>query len=169
MGACQGYVPVLIVMCSVLLSCACFTRTIAALLYFGGRWSGVGDALPAFGRSFHFRFAPLPAVFFPRTFGPAPRFLVPPFRFGFPALPLLPALPSLQFPLSFSFSLSSYFLSPRLLSLFTNPPTRSADFIKLHPEHIAPDNAMGFMSDDGGETYNKCHCESFLVDLVVLF
>ncbi|KAJ7209380.1 alpha-1,2-mannosyltransferase [Mycena haematopus] len=31
------------------------------------------------------------------------------------------------------------------------------DFIKLHPEHVAPDNAMGFMSDDGGETYNRCH------------
>ncbi|KAJ7666727.1 glycolipid 2-alpha-mannosyltransferase-domain-containing protein [Mycena polygramma] len=27
------------------------------------------------------------------------------------------------------------------------------DFIKLHPEHVAKDNAMGFMSDDGGETY----------------
>jgi hypothetical protein len=82
---------------------------------------------------------------------------------------LLPPSPSLQFPLSFSFSLSSYFLLPRLLSLLTNPPTRSADFIKLHPEHIAPDNAMGFMSDDGGETYNKCHCESFRFVLVVLF
>ncbi|KAJ6456595.1 glycosyltransferase family 15 protein [Mycena vitilis] len=31
------------------------------------------------------------------------------------------------------------------------------DFIKLHPEHVAKDNAMGFMSDDGGETYNRCH------------
>lgn len=33
------------------------------------------------------------------------------------------------------------------------------DFIQQHPEHIAEDNAMGFLSDDGGETYNKCHCE----------
>ncbi|KAJ7752429.1 glycosyltransferase family 15 protein [Mycena maculata] len=31
------------------------------------------------------------------------------------------------------------------------------DFMKLHPEHIANDNALGFMSDDGGETYNRCH------------
>ncbi|KAJ6632176.1 glycosyltransferase family 15 protein [Mycena sp. CBHHK59/15] len=31
------------------------------------------------------------------------------------------------------------------------------DFIKLHPEHIAKDNALGFMSENGGETYNKCH------------
>jgi hypothetical protein len=34
------------------------------------------------------------------------------------------------------------------------------DFIKEHPEHIAEDNAMKFLSDDGGDTYNKCHCES---------
>ncbi|KAJ7152368.1 alpha-1,2-mannosyltransferase [Mycena filopes] len=31
------------------------------------------------------------------------------------------------------------------------------DFMKLHPEYVASDNAMGFMSDDGGETYNLCH------------
>jgi alpha 1,2-mannosyltransferase len=26
-----------------------------------------------------------------------------------------------------------------------------------HPEHIAADNSMRFLSDDGGENYNKCH------------
>ncbi|CAD6579864.1 MAG: alpha 1,2-mannosyltransferase 2.4.1 [Tremellales sp. Tagirdzhanova-0007] len=31
------------------------------------------------------------------------------------------------------------------------------DFIKVHPEHIAEDNAMRFVSDDDGETYNRCH------------
>ncbi|KAJ7472203.1 glycosyltransferase family 15 protein [Mycena latifolia] len=31
------------------------------------------------------------------------------------------------------------------------------DFMKKYPQHIAKDNAMGFMSDDGGETYNRCH------------
>ncbi|KAJ7074768.1 glycosyltransferase family 15 protein [Mycena amicta] len=31
------------------------------------------------------------------------------------------------------------------------------DFVKLHPEHIAKDNALGFMSHDNGETYNRCH------------
>ncbi|KAK7039323.1 glycosyltransferase family 15 protein [Favolaschia claudopus] len=31
------------------------------------------------------------------------------------------------------------------------------DFIRLHPEYVAKDNAMNFMSDDGGETYNRCH------------
>ncbi|KAI0392111.1 glycosyltransferase family 15 protein [Xylariaceae sp. FL0594] len=30
-------------------------------------------------------------------------------------------------------------------------------FMKNHPEHIAEGNSMGFLSDDGGETYNKCH------------
>ncbi|CAP65329.1 uncharacterized protein PODANS_6_8400 [Podospora anserina S mat+] len=30
-------------------------------------------------------------------------------------------------------------------------------FMKNHPEHIAEDNSMGFLSDDGGKTYNKCH------------
>ncbi|KAJ6530310.1 glycosyltransferase family 15 protein [Mycena capillaripes] len=31
------------------------------------------------------------------------------------------------------------------------------DFMKLHPEYVAKDNALNFMSDDGGETYNRCH------------
>jgi alpha 1,2-mannosyltransferase len=30
-------------------------------------------------------------------------------------------------------------------------------FMENHPEHIAEDNSMGFVSDDGGKTYNKCH------------
>lgn len=34
-------------------------------------------------------------------------------------------------------------------------------FIKNFPEHIVEDNAMDFLSDDGGETYNKCHFVSF--------
>jgi alpha 1,2-mannosyltransferase len=34
-----------------------------------------------------------------------------------------------------------------------------AEFMELHPEHLAEDNAMAFLSDDGGLTYNKCHCE----------
>ncbi|KAJ6495440.1 glycosyltransferase family 15 protein [Mycena sanguinolenta] len=31
------------------------------------------------------------------------------------------------------------------------------EFISKHPEHVAPDNAMAYLSDDGGETYNLCH------------
>ncbi|OKL61310.1 Glycolipid 2-alpha-mannosyltransferase 1 [Talaromyces atroroseus] len=30
-------------------------------------------------------------------------------------------------------------------------------FMKTNPEYIAEGNSMGFLSDDGGETYNKCH------------
>jgi alpha 1,2-mannosyltransferase len=30
-------------------------------------------------------------------------------------------------------------------------------FMENHPEYIAEDNSMGFVSDDGGKTYNKCH------------
>ncbi|KAJ4390069.1 alpha 1,2-mannosyltransferase 2.4.1 [Gnomoniopsis smithogilvyi] len=30
-------------------------------------------------------------------------------------------------------------------------------FIKNHPEHIVKDNSLGFLSDDGGESYNHCH------------
>jgi alpha 1,2-mannosyltransferase len=35
-------------------------------------------------------------------------------------------------------------------------------FIKAHPEHIHPENSMAFLSDDGGNTYNKCHFVSLL-------
>ncbi|KAJ6119922.1 Glycosyl transferase family 15 [Penicillium sp. IBT 18751x] len=30
-------------------------------------------------------------------------------------------------------------------------------FMKNHPEHIPEGNAMDFISEDGGESYNKCH------------
>lgn len=31
------------------------------------------------------------------------------------------------------------------------------EFIQEHPEYIPEDNGMKFLSDDGGETYNRCH------------
>ncbi|TCD71889.1 alpha 1,2-mannosyltransferase 2.4.1 [Steccherinum ochraceum] len=31
------------------------------------------------------------------------------------------------------------------------------EFIKENPELVSPDNAMDFLSDDHGETYNRCH------------
>ena len=49
--------------------------------------------------------------------------------------------------------LSSYF------SLIV-PDFAATDFAKLHPEYVAENNAMGFMSENGGEKYNLCHCES---------
>ncbi|KAF2771573.1 glycosyl transferase [Teratosphaeria nubilosa] len=30
-------------------------------------------------------------------------------------------------------------------------------YMKAHPEHIAENNSMEFLSDDGGNTYNHCH------------
>ncbi|KAF9034832.1 nucleotide-diphospho-sugar transferase [Panaeolus papilionaceus] len=30
-------------------------------------------------------------------------------------------------------------------------------FIKAHPEYVAPNNAMGFISDNNGDGYNLCH------------
>jgi hypothetical protein len=30
--------------------------------------------------------------------------------------------------------------------------------MEQNPELIAPDNGMGFLSDDGGLNYNRCHC-----------
>lgn len=29
--------------------------------------------------------------------------------------------------------------------------------MKAHPEYIPEDNALKFLSDDGGQTYNRCH------------
>ncbi|KAF8894629.1 glycosyltransferase family 15 protein [Infundibulicybe gibba] len=31
------------------------------------------------------------------------------------------------------------------------------EFIAAHPDLVSPDNAMDFLSDDGGVTYNRCH------------
>ncbi|KAF5346642.1 hypothetical protein D9758_013190 [Tetrapyrgos nigripes] len=34
---------------------------------------------------------------------------------------------------------------------------KGGDFMKQHPEYIAEDNSMGYLSDNGGDTYNLCH------------
>ncbi|KAF7296404.1 Glycosyltransferase family 15 protein [Mycena chlorophos] len=31
------------------------------------------------------------------------------------------------------------------------------EFVRDHPEHVVKDNAMGFLSDDNGDSYNRCH------------
>jgi len=31
------------------------------------------------------------------------------------------------------------------------------EFITANPHHVAPNNSMGYLSEDGGETYNLCH------------
>jgi len=50
-----------------------------------------------------------------------------------------------------------------VLSLYEYPETiptlwdSTKKFMKNHPEHIAEGNTMKFLSDDGGDTYNRCH------------
>jgi alpha 1,2-mannosyltransferase len=53
----------------------------------------------------------------------------------------------------YSFVLSLYEYVETIPTLWES----TKKFIKNHPEHIAKDNSMGFLSDDGGETYNRCH------------
>lgn len=38
------------------------------------------------------------------------------------------------------------------------PNMASLAFIKEHPQYLSEDNAMAFLSSDGGESYNLCHC-----------
>jgi alpha 1,2-mannosyltransferase len=53
----------------------------------------------------------------------------------------------------YSFVLSLYEYVETIPTLWDS----TKKFMKAHPEHIAQDNSMGFLSDDGGETYNHCH------------
>jgi alpha 1,2-mannosyltransferase len=42
-------------------------------------------------------------------------------------------------------------------------------FMKAHPDYVAKDNSMEFISDDGGDTYNKCHfvrCKAAILTLI---
>ncbi len=34
-----------------------------------------------------------------------------------------------------------------------------SEFIKENPDLVSPDNAMAFLFDDGGKTFNRCTCE----------
>jgi len=40
------------------------------------------------------------------------------------------------------------------------------DFIKKNPQYVAKDNAMDFFSNDGGRSYNLCHCKCRCLFLV---
>lgn len=53
----------------------------------------------------------------------------------------------------YSFVLSLYEYIDTIPTLWDS----TKKFIANHPEHIAEDNSMAFLSDDGGDTYNKCH------------
>ncbi|KAG6010130.1 Glycolipid 2-alpha-mannosyltransferase 1 [Claviceps maximensis] len=53
----------------------------------------------------------------------------------------------------YSFVLSLYEYAETIKTLWDS----TKKFMKNHPEHIAHDNSMRFLSDDGGENYNNCH------------
>ncbi|KAJ3808161.1 glycosyltransferase family 15 protein [Lentinula lateritia] len=53
----------------------------------------------------------------------------------------------------YAFTIAMYEFEKTIPSLWSHVK----DFIKLHPEYLAKDNAMRFLSDTGGETYNLCH------------
>jgi hypothetical protein len=42
------------------------------------------------------------------------------------------------------------------------PNPRHVEFMQEHPEYVVQNNAMAFLSDNGGIKYNLCHCASFL-------
>ena len=59
---------------------------------------------------------------------------------------------------TYSFTVAIYEYGRTIESLW---PTVK-DFARLHPEHIAPDNALAFLTDDTsngleGSNYNLCH------------
>lgn len=50
------------------------------------------------------------------------------------------------------------------------------EFTKENPQYVAKNNAMRYMSDDNGNSYNLCHCtyarshsRDSLVDTIFLF
>lgn len=54
-------------------------------------------------------------------------------------------------------------LSTHHADLLTHLPTHSLlpsfeDFMAEHPEYVAQNNAMNYLSDNGGADYNLCHC-----------
>ncbi|KAJ7485652.1 glycosyltransferase family 15 protein [Mycena latifolia] len=53
----------------------------------------------------------------------------------------------------YGFTISFYEWEPTIPTLWASVK----EFIALHPHYIAEDNAMEYLSDDGGETYNLCH------------
>jgi alpha 1,2-mannosyltransferase len=54
----------------------------------------------------------------------------------------------------YGFTISLYEFSRTITTLWQT----TKEFIEENPQYIHPDNAMKFLSDDGGNTYNLCHC-----------
>ena len=53
----------------------------------------------------------------------------------------------------YSFVLSLYEYKETIPTMWDSART----FMKEHPEHLHKNNALDFLSDDGGKTYNHCH------------
>ena len=53
----------------------------------------------------------------------------------------------------YSFVLSLYEYKETIPTIWDSTKT----FMKEHPEHLAKNNALDFLSDDGGKNYNNCH------------
>ncbi|KAI0824385.1 glycosyltransferase family 15 protein [Trametes gibbosa] len=54
---------------------------------------------------------------------------------------------------TYGFTITMYEFRATIPTLWDTVKT----FVKEHPEYVASNNAMGYMSDDGGESYNLCH------------
>ncbi|KAL4261266.1 glycosyltransferase 15 family protein [Pleurotus pulmonarius] len=54
---------------------------------------------------------------------------------------------------TYGFTMTLYEYEPTIHTLWGHVK----DFINLHPEYLAEDNSMGYISDTAGETYNHCH------------
>ncbi|KAJ7104435.1 glycosyltransferase family 15 protein [Mycena belliarum] len=53
----------------------------------------------------------------------------------------------------YGFTISFYEWEPTIPTLWSSVK----EFIAEHPHYLAEDNAMAYLSDDGGATYNLCH------------
>ncbi|KAJ6595556.1 glycosyltransferase family 15 protein [Mycena vulgaris] len=53
----------------------------------------------------------------------------------------------------YGFTISFYEWEPTIPTLWSSVK----EFITKYPHYLAEDNAMAYLSDDGGETYNLCH------------
>lgn len=76
--------------------------------------------------------------------------------------------PDVQFPCNIDFDVFAFMEDNKkdyafTISLLEFPATietlwqTTKDFMKEHPDYIAPDNLMKFVSDNNGESYNLCH------------
>ncbi|KAK7044491.1 glycosyltransferase family 15 protein [Favolaschia claudopus] len=54
---------------------------------------------------------------------------------------------------TYGFTISFYEWEPTIPTLWRTVK----EFIAAYPQYVAEDNAMAYLSDDGGETYNLCH------------